>query len=80
MKDSDLELVDTDGLVNELIHRFDHAVFVGIKDVTGDGVDATHVEYQGRNLTCLGALDYAKRFILESFMEGRNDRRKRKMR
>lgn len=67
---TDLSLVDTDELLAELLARFDHAVFAGLKSQIGasDRIEFTR-EWIGNTHTCLGLTADLQARIIENFRE-----------
>jgi hypothetical protein len=56
-----IELIETQKLINELLSRYDNAVFCGLKlDKDHD----YHYNYKGLEPTCLGLCDILKNNIL----------------
>lgn len=57
MANEDLGLVQTSDLINELLGRYQHAVFAGIALMTTDGdfgVQHIRRKWKGNNVTCQG--------------------------
>jgi hypothetical protein len=50
---NDIELVATDELLKELLNRFEHAVFCGLKAQINEEQDAVG-QWHGNALTCVG--------------------------
>lgn len=63
---SDLSIVDTDDLLEELLIRFDQALFAGRKFVS-DAHDAAHIQFRGDPLACCGLTDWAKFNIMSAY-------------
>jgi len=62
----DLELVDTDDMIDELHKRFDHSVFVGMKD-TSDTAAVTKRRWKGEAHTLAGLCYDVSMCILQDF-------------
>ena len=51
----DLELIPTDELIEELLDRYDHAVFNGYRTGTkGEGSSEKDIYWHGNTVTCQG--------------------------
>jgi hypothetical protein len=64
--DVQLEFVETDALLSELFSRFDHAVFCGVKHVTG-GHDYILRQGVGHELMCAGMTQYLGQELLKRY-------------
>lgn len=65
-KDTQLELASTDDLINELVHRFDHAVFCGLRCPI-DGRFEMCRRWYGNSLTCNGLANDIGITIIDEF-------------
>ena len=70
---SDLSLVTTNDLIDEMLNRFDHAVFMGIKalDIVNKEDDTTRISsfrnWKGNSYTCAGLAQSLMRASLADF-------------
>ena len=64
---TDLSVVPTGELLDAIVGRFDHAVFIGMQEqYTSDGLHAYRRRWNGNSHTCAGlSLDMASRVIEE---------------
>lgn len=67
-----LDTVSTDELLDELIARHDHVVFVALKDVTKESVISTR-RWQGNQYVCMGLIDCIKLKIAASVLTGERE-------
>ena len=68
---TDLNLVQTHELVDELVKRMDHAVFVGFQaQVHGQTEHTRWLSFQGSPYFCLGLLQDAAHEILSNLQKG----------
>ena len=72
MSESELPLVPTDDLVEELLSRFDHAAFVGLTAMTteeseDDETVGIRRSWKGNSHTVMGLLADSERRIGEAF-------------
>jgi hypothetical protein len=66
---TDLELVSDDDLLDELLNRFDHACFVGMRvSIPADYHGYTR-RHKGNSHTCVGLLQELSSGILDDFHE-----------
>jgi hypothetical protein len=63
-----LELATTDELINELMSRFEHAVFCGMKLPTEDWQNINR-KWKGNSHTCAGLGFQVARTVLDDFEE-----------
>jgi hypothetical protein len=66
--DVQLEFVDTETLVRELLHRFDHAVFVGMNRPV-DGRSEITRRWYGNSHTCCGLAHDVSMSTIDEFYE-----------
>jgi len=66
MTPSDLDLVETDDLLNALYRRYDTIVFMGCKD-RGETAYETKVEWRGNHVTGLGMVRVLGARLLKKF-------------
>lgn len=63
-----IQLIPTEELLKELLNRFDHAIFMGIKVYKEQGGEITSVRrWIGNSYTCCGLCESIKRSILNEF-------------
>ncbi len=63
MENLDLKLVPTSDLLEEVLHRFDHAVFSGMRVQNNNDID-TMGRWHGNSFACAGlAVDVQQRCI-----------------
>lgn len=73
MSDDDLDLVETDELIDALERRFSGGVlFAGTRELTEDDT-ATHVYFRGGVVVALGLLRYAEIKVAKDVNEGKGD-------
>lgn len=68
----DLELIETDALLEELFSRFDHACFVGLKD-RDDSTYAVRIRWHGNSYTVSGLCQRASMRAIEDWEAGCDD-------
>lgn len=66
MSGQDLELQSTDDLIQELLSRFDAAVFCGTKHMS-DTEGSSEVFWRGDFLPRLGLADFAKQVMFKEY-------------
>lgn len=66
---SDLSLISTDDLFEELVNRFDHLVISGIKYTKSDGEYMVMRKWSGNRHTCLGLLTVLSQKIANKEIE-----------
>lgn len=75
----DIQLIETDVLLKELVNRFDHAVFMGIRLDTLAATSKTETgiyscrEWVGNSYTCVGLCQSLSRNILNSYDDKENE-------
>lgn len=69
---NDLELVSTDDLLDEIMKRFDHVVFIGRKD-GAEEPNVYHRRWAGDYHTCIGLSHDMQDRILSDLIEIEED-------
>jgi hypothetical protein len=70
--DVQLEFVDTEALLEELLGRFDHAVFAGLKYPENMAYQATRL-WKGNPFTCNGLANIASMAIMDDLYHGEDE-------
>lgn len=64
----ELSFVDTDALVNELLGRYDHAIFTGLR-FPKDEEYVLHRRWKGNSATCIGLVGLLNNAVTNHFEE-----------
>jgi hypothetical protein len=70
MSEPDLSLTETTQLIRELFKRHDHAIFIGMQDVSGGSIpvkSAIRRSWKGRHHVCAGLCEHQAIIILSDF-------------
>lgn len=68
----DLELVETSELLDELLRRFDHVVFAGLKEMDS-GRYANSSRWKGCHFTCSGAAQMLSERVIREWHASAED-------
>lgn len=70
---TDLHFESDEDLIDELLSRYEHACFVGLKVLTGDedvtGIHQVRRRYKGNSHTVIGLLHDAQNFTHATYLE-----------
>lgn len=69
MSQTELSFETTDDLLEELLHRFDHAIFAGMNYVDDDGTHKCQRRWRGNSFTCAGLASDMNLVVLHEYHE-----------